>query len=608
MCGINGFTGRDPGLLRRMHAATEHRGPDDEGMWETEHVSFAHNRLSIIDLSPNGRQPMASPDGRYTIVFNGEIYNYRELREQLAKNKEQFRTETDTEVLLAAFAHWGEACLEKLDGIFAFALWDRDERTLRIVRDPIGVKPLYYVWDGTRLAFSSELKPLLELVPERTIDRDAMNAYFRLLYVPGEQTMVKGIKRLPPGHVATYRDGAFGMHAYWQLKEGEPITRYEDAVEGVRERLRLSVARQLVSDRPIGVFLSGGIDSSAILGLASEVASGPLKAFTVGYASDVEQEKYNADAELAAMTARHFGAEHDVIRLDASMAGELLETAARMMDEPVANHIQTSTYLLAKFAKPHITVALGGDGGDELFGGYPRYWYASWIDAMQRLPFPWKMFDQMPTDAWKKLAAASGLERHLSFVAQKEADVSSILKNGANDSASTRKLLAPFFGDAWKDKTNQLMAGDIRTWLPDESLIRTDRMTMAHGLEQRVPILDRELVEYALRIPSRFKLGGRTQGKRVLIDAMRPWIAPHLLTQEKRAWNSPMAKWIRGPLEPRVREILSAGYVEDTSSILDFDGLNRLLDGHISKKKYALASIWSAVSFQLWYKHVFSVK
>lgn len=606
MCGINGFTWRDPGLLRKMHELTSHRGPDDQGLWETGSVSFAHNRLSIIDLSPGGHQPMASPDGRFTIVFNGEIYNYRELREQLSGVR--FQSGSDTEVLLAAWSEWGERCLEKLNGIFAFALWDRDEKSLRLVRDQFGVKPLYYFYDGKQLAFSSELKALLPILSERKIDQDALNAYFRLLYVPGEKTMVEGIRRLMPGHVALFKNGTFTIKPFWKLQEGELVGSYDEAVSGVRERLKASVARQLVSDRPVGVFLSGGIDSSAILGLASESAKGSLKAFTVSYTSDFQQEKYNADAELAAKTAKHFGAEHHVIRLDAMMARDLFEATAWHMDEPVANHIQTSTYALAQFVKPEITVALGGDGGDELFGGYPRYWYAAQLHRLHRLPLPWSLFQFAPKESWKKLAAASGLDRHLSFVAQKETDLFSVLRNDVNNPRATSKILAPYFADTWKDETNVLMAADVGTWLPDESLIRTDRLTMAHGLEQRVPILDIDLVEYAFRIPSKYKLGDRKQGKRVLIDAMKPWIAPHLLSEEKRAWNSPMAKWIRGPLLPFMKEVLSPQYAPGSEAYLNFVGLQTMLKDHVEVRKYALAPLWAAVSFQLWYKQFISGK
>jgi asparagine synthase (glutamine-hydrolysing) len=608
MCGINGFTWRDPGLLRKMHELTSHRGPDDQGLWETEPVSFAHNRLSIIDLSPGGHQPMASPDGRFTIVFNGEIYNYRELRDELEKFGERFVSTSDTEVLLRMFSRYGENCLPRLNGIFAFALWDRDEKSLRLVRDHIGVKPLYYRYDGKQLAFSSELKALLPLLDRREINKDALNAYFRLLYVPGEQTIVEGIKRLLPGHVALFQNGNLQTKSYWKLTEGPTVSNYDDAVEGIRERLKSSVERQLVSDRPVGVFLSGGIDSSAVLGLASESAQGKLKAFTVSYSSDFQQDKYNADAELAALTARHYGAEHHIIRMDAMMAGDLLEATVWHMDEPVANHIQTSTYALAKFAKPEITVALGGDGGDELFGGYPRYWYAQQIEKWQRLPLPWKLFEYSPKESWKKIAATTPLDRHLSFVAQKEIDVASILNASVNDVLATQRTVKPFVSDDWQDRTNAMMATDVRTWLPDESLIRTDRLTMAHGLEQRVPILDKELVEYAFRIPSKFKLNDQKQGKRILIDAMMPWIPPHLMQEEKRAWNSPMAKWIRGPLLPRVKEILSAGYAPGSEAYLDFEAIGTLLENHVNMKRYALAPLWAAVSFQLWYKKVFSDK
>lgn len=608
MCGINGFTWRDPGLLRTMHETTKHRGPDDYGFWETESVSFAHNRLSIIDLSSGGHQPMASPDGRFTIVFNGEIYNYRELRAELEGMGERFTSQSDTEVLLRMYARFGEACLSRLNGIFAFALWDRDEKSLRLVRDQIGVKPLYYFFDGKRLAFSSEMKALIPIVSERKINREALNAYFRLLYVPGEQTMVEGIRRLLPGHVAVYRNETMAIKPFWKLSEGKPVGRYEEAVAGVRERLQASVRRQLVSDRPVGVFLSGGMDSSAVLGLACEEAGTSIQAFTVDYSSEAQQEKYSADATLAARTAKHFGVEHHVIRMDAMMAGDLLETTAWHMDEPVANPIQTSAFALSKFAKPEITVALGGDGGDELFGGYSRYWYAAHIERLQSLPLPWGLFHLSPSASWKKFAAKPGLERHLSFVAQKEMDVAMILHPSMSDAFAVSRILAPTFADPWKDQTNRLMAADVQMWLPNESLIRTDRLTMAHGLEQRVPILDIDLVEYASRIPSKYKLGNRKQGKRVLVDAMKPWIAPHLLMEEKRAWNSPMAKWIRGPLLPLVKEILSPGYAPGSEAYLDFAGLEKMLKDHVEVRHYALASLWSAVSFQLWYKMVFSGK
>ncbi|HWQ99431.1 MAG TPA: asparagine synthase (glutamine-hydrolyzing), partial [Candidatus Methylomirabilis sp.] len=583
MCGINGFTWNDADALRRMHAATKHRGPDDEGFFEAPGISFAHNRLSIIDLSPGGHQPMTTPDpagnasgagGRFTVVFNGEIYNYRELRRELEALGESFTSQSDTEVLVRAFARWGIDGLKKLNGIFAFAVWDRDERSLTLVRDQVGVKPLYYYFDGKRLAFSSEIKALLEHGIPRVIDREALNAYFRLLYVPGPRTMFREVKKLEPGHALVFKDGQVTIRQWWKLEEGNPIASYNDAVHGVRDRVRAAVERQLVSDRPLGVFLSGGIDSTSVLAMMRELdPKGVIKTFSVGYERTDEAEKYNMDARLARQTSAHFGTEHHEFTMTADHVLHSLETIIAQMDEPVSNHVQSSTYLLAQFAKPTITVALGGDGGDELFGGYPRYWYSRMIDVVRQVPLARQSLGLvMGGEFARKAAAMPGLERHLSFVMQKEELVRSFLKTG--DGAAVRSALSPVFEAAWHDATNQLMAADVQTWLPDESLVRTDKLTMAHGLEERVPLLDADLVEYAFRIPSRFKLGSRSQGKRVFIDAMRPYLPPHVLDQEKRAWMSPAAKWIRGPMLPFVREVLSPGFVEGTSDLIDFEAAN----------------------------------
>lgn len=585
MCGINGFTWHDPSALRRMHAATRHRGPDDEGFFEQEGISFAHNRLAIIDLSPGGRQPMTSPDGRYTIVFNGEIYNYRQLKKELEQKGETFTSSSDTEVLLAAFARWGEACLPRLNGIFAFAVWDRDQKKLTLVRDQIGVKPLYYHWDGKRLAFSSEIKALLELGISRTVDPDALNAYFRLLYVPAPRTMFRDVKKLRPGHMLTVKAEVMEIRQWWRLQEGSSVSSREEAIAGVRTRVQDAVRRQLISDRPLGVFLSGGIDSTAIVAMMREIdPSGTIKTFTMGYEQTDEAEKYNADSRLAKRTSNHFGTEHREHILTSQDVLGCLDDVAWHMDEPVANHIQTSTYLLAKFAKPDITVALGGDGGDELFGGYPRYWHLrGWRGPMYRFIAPL-------------------LGRPGSLVQQRESSVSALLASQNDPKAVSRMALPEFHGTRWTDRDNQMMAKDIGTWIPDESLVRTDKLTMAHGLEERVPLLDPELVSYALRIPSAWKIGSRSQGKRILIDAIHDLLPAHVLHEEKRAWMSPMAKWIRGPLQPFVREALSPAFGGAPATLVNFAEANRMLDNHISKRRYALAPIWSVVTLQLWWK------
>lgn len=601
MCGINGFTWNDPDVLRRMHAATKHRGPDDEGFFEAPGISFAHNRLSIIDLSPGGKQPMTSPDGRYTIIFNGEIYTYRELKRELERLGETFKTQSDTEVLLRVFAKWGVEGLRKLNGIFAFAVWDRDERSLTLVRDQIGVKPLYYHFDGKRLVFSSEIKAILEHDVARTLDMDAVNLYFRLLYVPGPRTIFRDVKKLQPGHALVFKDGKIVMTRWWMLTEGPSIGSYAEAVAGVHDRVREAVRRQLVSDRPLGVFLSGGIDSTSVLAMMRDLdPNGTIKTFSVGYEATAQAEKYNADARLARETSRHFKTEHHEFTMTAQDVLSSLDAIAWNMDEPVSNHVQSSTYLLAKFAKPTITVALGGDGGDELFGGYSRYWYSRMIDIVRHIPFaPGILVPLTKQELARKVVSMPGLERHLAFVMQKEETVRSFLKT--RDGSAVRSALSPCFASAWRDATNQLMAADVQTWLPDESLARTDKLTMAHGLEERVPLLDVGLVEYAMRIPSLFKLGSWSQGKKVFIDAMRPYLPSHVLDQEKRAWMSPAAKWIRGPLLPFVREVLSPGYAPGTADLIDFAVANTILEDHLSKRAYGLNAVWSIMTFQLWW-------
>jgi asparagine synthase (glutamine-hydrolysing) len=602
-----------------MHSRTRHRGPDDEGFYESDGISLAHNRLSIIDLSPAGHQPMTTPDGRWTIVFNGEIYNYRELKSELERLGESFRSSSDTEVLLRAFARWGEAVLPRLNGIFAFAIWDRDERTLTLARDHVGVKPLYYHRDGDRLVFSSEIKAILEAGMKREIDLDALNTYLRLLYVPTPKTMFAGIKKLPPGHVAMFKGGKLELRRYWRLKEGEAIPSYQEAVEGVRARTLEAVRRQLVSDRPLGVFLSGGIDSTSVLAaMRAAQPGGEIETFTIGYEKTDEAEKYNADARLARETSNYFGTTHHEFVLAADDVLANFEKIIWHMDEPIANHVQPSTYVIARESKPEITVALGGDGGDELFCGYPRYWYAAFLERLRMFRFIAEA--TRGRGAWvrpapsrasggqgflDKLTAKPGLERQLAFVAQKEASISPLLAGGVNRPMAAQEAIAPAFDRPWRDETNRLAAADLETWIPDESLMRTDKLTMAHGLEERVPLLDLDLIEYAFRIPSKWKIGHRAnQGKRVFIDAMRPLLPPHVLSEEKRAWMSPASKWLRGPLGPFAHEVLSASYCSATRDLFDFDAITRMFDRHVSKEEYNLSLIWALMTFQVWAKGI----
>ncbi len=611
MCGINGLSYRDPEALRRMHAATRHRGPDDEGFFETDEVSLAHNRLSIIDLSPGGHQPMTTPDGRYTVVFNGEIYNYRELQRQLEMLGKKFVSQSDTEVLLQAFSVWGLDCLPKLNGIFAFALWDRDGAELFLVRDPVGVKPLYYSWNEGKLVFSSELKSVLAAGIRKSIDKTALNLYFRFLYVPGERTMFEGISKLRPGHVLRLKSGEVTISPWSEVKEGPYLAQYPAAMQAVRDGVRAAVGRQLVSDRPLGVFLSGGIDSTSVLAMMRETSGvGRIKTFSVGYEATEESDKYNSDANLARRTAKFFDTEHHEFTINGRDVAGCFEDIVWHMDEPVSNHIQPSTYLLAKFAKPQITVALGGDGGDELFGGYDRYWLSAFVDRVRALPSPMRhrlalrLVEKLSgrKGLTEKISIPQGMERFFAFIGQKDEQSLRFIKDGYKIPEAGAQVFASYFDPLWNDFTNQFMAIDAQTWLPDESLIRSDKLTMAHALEERVPLLDLELWKLAYRIPSAWKMNRPSQGKRILVDAMRPYLPPHILKVKKQGFFSPAAKWLRGDLESFAREVLSDGYASGSGEFVDLAEARRALDDHISKRQYGLNQVWSVMTFQVWYR------
>ncbi len=610
MCGINGFTFQDSAALRRMHASTHHRGPDDEGFFETPEVSLAQNRLSIIDLSPGGHQPMSTADGRYTITFNGEIYNYQELKQELIGLGRSFQSASDTEVLLQGFAQWGTDVLRKLNGIFAFAIWDRDQKELVLARDRFGVKPLYCHWSKNRLVFSSELKGILAHGIAKEIDLDAVNLFFRFLYVPGPRTMFQNIRSVMPGELLRVRGGDIESERWWKLEEGEMLTDREEAQHQIRTLAQDAVRLQLVSDRPLGVFLSGGIDSSAILGLMRNIVTGPIKTFSVGYEATAEAEKYNADFLIAARTAKYFNVEHHPIVISGKDVAGCFEDIAWHMDNPVSNHIQPSTYLLAKYAKPEITVALGGDGADELFGGYDRYWLWSALNRLQALP-AWLRSKAMlsfvarvtgKVSLLDKAGLPPGLDRFLSFMAQKETRMAEFLKPVVNRPRAGVDAFAPYFATTWKDNVNQMMATDVQTWLVDESLVRSDKLTMAHGLEERVPLLDMRLADLAFRIPSSWKLDKRSLGKKILRDALADVIPPFVIREKKRGFFSPASKWLRGDLLPLAKEILSPGYAPGCNDFFDFDAIDRMLKDHVTKQRYGLNQLWALMTFRAWWR------
>ncbi len=621
MCGIHGFNFTDKDLIDKMIGETKHRGPDDSGFFLSSGWSLGHNRLSIIDLSSDGHQPMHTKDGRYSIVFNGEIYNFQEIKNELLSKGYQFFSKTDTEVILFAYQEWGKECLKRFNGMFAFALLDNKTEELFLARDPIGIKPLYYHYENGRFIFASEAKAILRHGISRELDTEAMNMYFRLLYVPAPFTIWKKIRKLEAGSYATVKNGELVLGRYWNYPDTPLLSDKREMETEIKRLLLDSVKLQLVSDRPIGVFLSGGIDSTIITGLMSTLTP-HVQTFSVGFEETEESEKYNNDMKVARQTAKHFGTAHNEYTLSSRQIIDALPSAIYHMDEPISNHVQAVNMLLAKSVREKATVVLGGDGGDELFGGYERYYYNYLIDSFQKLPSFLRtnaatgmlLKSLQREDLFRKLNTPPGVSRYMEFFAQKEKMIASFLKPSVNAPGATESVLEDLYFKKTdsSDFTRQFMRTDVLSWLPSESLARSDKMSMAAGIEQRVPFLDHRLVEFADRIPVRYKIGAKGlrfgsvghhyEGKLILKSAMKEYLPEFVLSQPKWGWFSPAAKWIRGEMEPLLREVLDPGFNAETAAFFDFGVLNKILDDHISKKHYALNTLWSVMTFQLWYK------
>lgn len=595
-----------------MNKVTAHRGPDGTDVFVADGISLGHNRLAIIDLSPLGAQPMKSSDGRFVITFNGEIYNFKELRAEL-EHKYTFHSSSDTEVILHAYAEYGKNVVEKLNGIFAFAIWDTERRELFLARDRAGVKPLYYFSDGKRFIFSSEIKAILEAGVPRAVDKDAFGLYMRMLYVPEPYTMFQGIKKLPPAHYALYKDGALSVASYWNIAEYGDIASPDEARERIRSLFTDSVKRQLISDRPVGVFLSGGLDSSAVLGAVAGNASGKVKTYSVGFDVDVQREKFNADFTLAEQTAKHYGSDHHTLMISGKDVGAELSRIAWHLDEPNANPTAGAILLLSRMAKRDVAVVLGGDGADELFGGYRRYALSRVIRRFGKLPgsvrqsILYLLKQAKRAEVIEKFSVSDPTDMFLSFLAQKEADVSAILGEGARTSISPKTHFARYFtsSDFSGDFEKQFMNVDRQSWLTDESLLRSDKMTMASGLEERVPILDHRLMELACRIPTKWKIthsGLRSdsfKGKDIWRDSIAEYLPDHLLGEPKRGWFTPMAKWVRTDLKEQVSSILSSAHLN--SEFFNTMEVQKMWHGHLESRKYNLNLIWAVVMWQLWY-------
>jgi len=584
-----------------MNEITSHRGPDGTGVFVEKGVSLGHNRLAIIDLSDKGSQPMRSRDGRFIIIYNGEIYNYRELKTELTGYP--FQSSSDTEVILAAYEVWGEKAFARLNGMFSFALFDTKEQKLILVRDPVGIKPLYYYWDNQKLIFSSEIKAILEHtdVPRR-VDPLALNLYMRVLYVPAPHTMFLGIKKLPSGSMLIHTRGTINILSY--VQKPNPILSqkpFGELKEELHTRVKNSVKRQLVSDRPVGLYLSGGVDSSAVLSVMTEAQS-RVETFSVGFelTKEEQKEKFNVDSSLAKSTAKHFGATHHEVLMSPSEILPLFEEAIYHLDEPVSNATIIPMLKLARFAKTRVATVLGGDGGDELFGGYERYRWSLLSSYYRRSPNILRKGVGSVLLKLKKLDTASGVERFMKFGFQKEDVVVALLASNVYNADSSRDFFdKQFLSTVSEPFETQFMRTDRQSWLVDESLQRSDKLSMAAGLEGRVPLLDLPLIDFAETIPQKYKLSAFNT-KIILREAFKEHLPEGLYNQPKRGWFSPGAKWLRHPeIAKFACEVLSADYNESTKDLFNWDHVRTLLDAHLNGG-YHLTELWTILTFQLW--------
>jgi len=588
VCGINGFNFKNRELIQKMNEKLKHRGPDDEGYYLDDNISLGHRRLSIIDLSGRGKQPLFNEDKSLCIVFNGEIYNFKELRKGLEDKGHKFYSRTDTEVILHLYEDCKEDCLKFLNGIFAFAIWDIKNKELFLARDRIGVKPLYYYCKNNKFIFSSEIKAILEHNIEKEVDLEALNYYFRLLYVSAPFTMFKNIYKLRQGHwLKLPTQGELKIGKYWDIKDFNNLNSKSEIIEKIQNLMKQSVKGQLISDRPVGIFLSGGIDSTSVLGIAREFKKDKIKTFSVGFDIDDPNNKFNADFNLARQTSKFYNTEHHELLVSSQDILENIEKVIYHMDEPVAEPTQIATYLLSKLAKKQVAVVLGGDGGDELFGGYKRYYYSYILN---------KYLPIIPSFLKTRI--------YFKFMSQKEKEVGKILNKRINNKKITRQYFKRnYFKDNKSKYTNQFMLADLKTWLADESLMRSDKMAMANGLEERVPILDHQLVELSIKIPNKYKIASEEQGKAIFIEAMKKYLPKHVLSSErKKVWMTPASHWLRTDLNEFAKKVLSPDYVPENKKYFDFDGVQKMFDDHIEKRKYNLNLIWALIVFQIWSK------
>lgn len=642
MCGLSGIfdpqyaTGVETleAAVTRMTETLRHRGPDDGGIWvdSAAGVALGHRRLAILDLSTEGRQPMLSACGRYVMVFNGEVFNFRKLRAELEPLGHRFRGHSDTEVMLAAIRQWGlDAALQRFIGMFAFALWDREERTLHLVRDRLGIKPLYYGWAGRSVLFGSELKALrADPRFQGEIDRNAVALLMRYNYVPSPHSIYKGFFKLPPGTRLTLTRDTSPYDArpvpFWSAREiverglAEPFAGSdEEAIEHLDALLKDAVKLRLESDVPLGAFLSGGIDSSVVVSLMQAQSPRPVKTFTIGF----REPSYN-EAEHAKAVARHLGTEHTELTVEPSHALNLIPRIPDWYDEPFADQSQLPTYLVSQMTRRHVTVSLSGDGGDELFAGYDRYFWAVFLWRVLRW-IPMKLRSRMaslltslpPTSidwmtAWiptGSLPAMTGDRSHKLAAALVLDSAGAVYRRLQSHWEEPERLVPRAQeprGLLWDETLAESIPGfiermqflDLVTYLPDDILTKVDRASMAVSLEARVPLLDHRVVEFAWRLPLAMKVRNGTR-KWILREVLYRYVPKRLIDRPKMGFGVPIDLWLRGPLRDWAESLLGEDRLR-REGYLNPSPVRQKWKEHLSGQRNWQYPLWDVLMFQAW--------
>lgn len=584
MCSISGFSWEDQLLIKKMNKLLSYRGPDDSGIYTDKNISFGHNRLSIIDLSKAGHQPMSNLEESLWIIFNGEVYNYKSIRDKLEQKGYTFFSNTDTEVVLYAYEEYGTKCLKLFNGMFAFAIWDTSKQELFLARDRLGIKPLYYSYAGNNLIFSSELKAILLHDFKKEIDLNSLNSFLTYRFIPSNKTMFKGIKKLLPGYYAIFKQGSFSIKKYWDLNWHITNKTENYYINMLDKLLKSSIELRLNSDVPLGAYLSGGVDSSLVVAINAKLRDDPVKTFTVGFGHEMDEFKY------ARKISDLYSTDHNEITLDYKSINKKLPTIIWHMDEPHSEMTIVPLYFLSEFAKKGVTVVNTGEGADELFSGYPSYYIGARLfkpipNPIKRIIYLWYY------SPFKK----RNRKQLLNFPFSK-------------DNTLYHYLVYENAKGYPSNFLNKLLMFDIKHELTNWELNRTDKMTMAHSMEARVPFLDHRIVELSAAMSIKYKQPNLV-GKYLLKKFSLKYLPREIVFRKKQGFYVPMHSWIKETLEDVVESILFS----NKKPFLNYDYIKKLIQKHKASTKRKLFQLFSfqlltLLFFDIWYEIYFNNK